>query len=190
MYVKRMCSASEYILYVTSVWHMRNTCEALTGFATGLGCVDVKLLYLISYVCDFFLFFFSISPRKDKTLSVQIRPDMIPYVSLRIRYININIRKTTGSGSLWMCMEYSIRLVWLFEAVYDRLCMRMGGPFQDGLYCESLWNSANIYCTLLYHKSNWIHEFACFYSSFHFKNAFIWVLFMYFEPNDFQFLCL
>ena len=133
----------------------------------------------------FSCFFSSISLRNNKTSSVQIRPDLIPYVSSRIRYININISKTTGSGSFWMCMEYTSCLI-----IRSRLCMCMGGPFQDGLYCESLWNSANIYCTLLYHKSNWIHEFACFYSSFHFKNAFIWVLFMYFEPNDFQFLCL
>ena len=97
----------------------------------------------------FFLVFFPLfPPRKDKTLSVQIRPDLIPYVSSRIRYININIRKTMGSGSLWMCMEYSIRLVWLFEAVY--VCVWAGHSKMGSIVkaFETLLTYTAHYCTI------------------------------------------
>ena len=41
------------------------------------------------------------------------------------------------NGKVWICREYTFCL-----RTRCRLCMRMRGPVQDGLYCGSLWNSA------------------------------------------------
>ena len=53
-YVKRMCSASENICE-PYVKHMRNICDTLTYFGTGLLCVYVLLMYTFVNLCVLFL---------------------------------------------------------------------------------------------------------------------------------------
>ena len=66
------------------------------------------------------------------------------FYRLRKRNANRNIQKTASNHNFWICREYAFCL-----RIWSRLCMRMRRPVQDGLYCESLWNPAKLYQSIL-----------------------------------------
>ena len=68
---------------------------------------------------------------------VYARRKIKPYFARIRSYVNINQKNAAVNGKVWICREYTFCL-----RTRCRLCMRMRGPVQDGLYCGSLWNSA------------------------------------------------
>ena len=90
-------------------------------------------------MCIWFMFY--LCREKNKTL---FWANKALFYRLRKRNANRNIKKTASSRNFWICREYAFCL-----RIWSRLCMHMRRPVQDGLYCESLWNPANVYNSLL-----------------------------------------
>ena len=83
-YVKRMCSASENMRAVCEIYvkHMRNTCDILTYFGTGLRCVYVLLVYTFANLCVFYV------GGKIRPYFVQITQNKALFWNARIENIN------------------------------------------------------------------------------------------------------